>query len=72
MVIDHYYFPKSVLLNAARFAGLLMWTIYFFVSKRIHSVFLTKTWEMEMGPAPRNPLQFSGAVERSEGKSEED
>ncbi len=70
--IDYYYFPKSVLLNAARLAGLLMWTIYFFVSTRIHSVFLTKTWETEMGRAPLNPLQLSGLVEGSEGKSEKE
>jgi hypothetical protein len=69
--IDHYYFPNSVLLNAARLAGLLTWTIYFFVSRRIHAIFLTKTWRMEMGQEPLNLLQPASAVEGSEGKSHE-
>ena len=70
--IDQYYFPKSVPVNATRFAGFLTWTMYFFVSRRIHSVFLTKTWDKEMGLAPLNPLQLSGAVEGSEGKAEKE
>lgn len=47
VVIDHYYFPGSVYVNSLRLIGLVLWTLYFFVSKRIQAVFLTKTWEAQ-------------------------
>jgi hypothetical protein len=56
VAIDHYYFPRSVLPSGTRLAGLLAWTIYFFVSARVQAVFLTKTWEAEIKQSIRNSL----------------
>jgi hypothetical protein len=39
LALDFEYFQRSVYFNAARLAGLLAWTVYFYASKRVHCVF---------------------------------
>jgi hypothetical protein len=42
--IDIRFFPKSAQANGARFAGLLLWFLYFHLSKRVQQVFYLKNW----------------------------
>jgi hypothetical protein len=45
--IDMKYFPKSIVVNAMRMIGLLVWLIYFCVSTRVQRVFRTRDWEQQ-------------------------
>ena len=42
--LDFNYFPGSLRWNVARLVGLFLWLLYFYVSERVHRVFLTKDW----------------------------
>jgi hypothetical protein len=43
--LDVRYFPTSTRYNTARWIGLCLWLVYFFVSKRVHHVFRTHDWD---------------------------
>ena len=72
VVIDNYYFPRSIFTNFIKLIGLLIWTAYFFASMRVNDVFRTKTWEAEHQDREGNALQLAGAAERREGEGDED
>ena len=44
LAINWKCFPNSLRSNAIRWISLLLWTIYFFVSKRVNHVFRTRDW----------------------------
>jgi len=53
VIIDSQYFPTVVLPNAARCAGVVLWTLYFYKSERVERVFRTHDWH------PNEQLQMT-------------
>ena len=47
LALDAKFFPRSLLANGARWIGLALWTLYFFVSQRVRRVFQTHDGETE-------------------------
>jgi hypothetical protein len=56
LVLDAQFFPKSLLLNGTRWAALVFWTFYFYVSERVRRVFQTNDWERQ--PQVQLPSDF--------------
>jgi magnesium-transporting ATPase (P-type) len=44
LVIDFIYFPSAVLFNFIQVLGFASWLAYFYVSARVHHVFVTHDW----------------------------
>jgi hypothetical protein len=45
VALDAIYFRRALMANLIRCVMLLVWLLYFYLSKRVHHVFRTKDWE---------------------------